>query len=305
MVAATKKNRIMREVLPDTTIDEIAQAVSSVLGKKIIHKASDSMYGEPRLWVPSGVPDLDLVLDRKHRGWPVGRIVELYGGPATTKTGLGYALIAQAQKLGGVGILYPCEGEFDRWLAARYGIDVDQLIVPEDPADLTVESVFKSFLAAMKRTGKRGLLVGMIDSIAAMCTNAELKDEDNFDRDRAAQVRALQISKAMRKLAAKMPQNNAILFCVNQTREVTDATLPTKPKPPGGQAIKFHASVRLRLETLQKVKRTRKGKDYVAGFKLRITAEKNRLATPFQEANIVLDYERGLQPMPKKKKKKP
>jgi hypothetical protein len=52
------------------------------------------------------------------------------------------------------------------------------------------------------------------------------------------------------------------------------------------------------------VKRQKQGKPYVAGFKLKITAEKNRLATPFQEANIVLDYERGLLPMPKPKKKK-
>lgn len=297
-----KKKRIMRRAMPASQLDQIAEALTAVLGSSSAHRASDSVLGVPRVWVPSGVPDLDEVLDRKRRGWPSSRIVEIYGGPATCKTGLGLSLVAQCQSAGGDAILYPVEGEYDEWLAERYGVDLSRLLVVEDPEALTVESVFSSFLKATKAVGRKGLLVGMIDSVAAFQTNAELKDE-SFDRDRAAQVRAMQISKAMRKIAVEVSRSNVILFCINQTREASDAHVPTKPKPPGGQALKFHSSIRLRLETLGKIKRQRKGKPYVAGFKLKITAEKNRLSQPFQEANIVLDFDKGLIRTPKARRK--
>jgi hypothetical protein len=55
---------------------------------------------------------------------------------------------------------------------------------------------------------------------------------------------------------------------------------------------------------ISKYYRQKKGKKYVAGIKLRITAIKNRLAKPYQEAYVLLDYEKGLLPMPKGRKKK-
>lgn len=293
--------KIVREVEPVSSISRIADAVASVLGTERVHNADNTERGEPRLFIPSGVPDLDLVLDRGRRGWPVGRIVEIYGAEATCKTGVGYALIGQAQKLGGDAILYPAEGNWDEWLAERYGVDLSKLILGDDP---TVEGVFTSFNQAMQVTGTSGVLVGMIDSIAGMSTRDELdalEDGEPIKRDRAAQVRALMLSAALRKLGGIIPRNNAILFCVNQVRENPDVVYGEKKKPPGGMALKFYASIRLRLEILGKYKRTRKGEKYVAGLKLKVTAEKNRLARPFQEAKILLDYDEGLLPMPKKK----
>jgi recombination protein RecA len=296
------KRRIMRKAITESRIDEIADAMAQVLGKDVAHRASYSVLGKPRFWIPSGVPSLDRVLDREGRGWPGGRIIEIYGGPATCKTGVGYALVAQVQKKGGDAILYPVEGEFDEWLADRYGVNLKRLLIVEEPEQLVCEAIFESWRKAIRLLGRRGMLLGMIDSVASMSTRAEFEDE-KFDRDRAAQIRAMQISKAMRKIAPLVASSNAILFCVNQTRESTDST-PSKPKPPGGQALKFHASVRLRLEVIKKLHRTRKGRKYVAGFFLKITAEKNRLAQPFQEAHVLLDFERGLLPLPKKRKRK-
>jgi recombination protein RecA len=147
----------------------------------------------------------------------------------------------------------------------------------------------------------------MIDSIAGMNTQAELDDLEEtgeIKRDRSAQIRALMLSSAIRKVAAKIPRNNTILFCVNQIRTQTDVQYGEKNKPPGGFALRFHASIRLKLEIIKKYKRTRKGKVYTAGVHLKVTAVKNRLARPYQEALICLDFEKGLLPMPKKKKKK-
>jgi len=258
----------------------------------------NSELGTPRAFIPSGVPELNEVLDREGRGWPVGRIIELYGGEATAKSGIAYALLAETQKAGGVAALYPSEGNYDEWLAIQYGIDLDSLILADNE---TVEGIFGSFRQGLRQIGKNGLFVAVIDSIAGMSTEAELADEE-LRRDRSAQIRALMISSALRKIGAMIPRTNAILFCVNQLRDAVDVQFGQKSKPPGGRALKFYASIRLRLESLGKVTRTRAGKKYVTGFQVRITAEKNRLARPYQTADIYVDYEQGLRSLKEFKK---
>jgi recombination protein RecA len=292
--------KIIREVAPKSRIDAYAKAVASVLGSDAVHRGSDSDLGVPRTFIPSGVPELDKVLDREGRGWPGGRIVEIFGAEATAKTAVGYALIAQAQKLGGSAIIYPSEGNYDEWLAQRYNIDESNLILGDDN---TVEGIFSSWRKAIKVAGKDGLLIGMIDSIAGISTQAEL-DEPVLKRDRHAQIRAQMISSSLRRMGAEIPRTSSILFCVNQVRENPDVLYGEKRKPPGGMALKFYASIRLKLESLGKITREQKGKKYTAGFKLRITAVKNRLAKPYQQADFILDYEKGLLPLSKKKRKR-
>lgn len=215
----------------------------------------------------------------------------------TCKTGLGYSLIAQAQKAGGSGVLYPCEGNYDAWLAEKYGIDLSKLVLGDDE---TVEGIFSSWTKVMKAAGRSTVIIGMIDSIAGMTTKAELEEEE-LKRGRSAQIRAMMISSALRKMGAEIPRTKTLLFCVNQVRENPDVLYGEKKKPPGGMALKFYASVRLKLELLGKVTRTSAGKPYVAGFKIKITAVKNRLAKPYQSALIMLDFENGLLPLKKSK----
>jgi len=294
-----------QKVMPidhDLDMGRITDALRAVLGSDRVHAGRNSELGHPRVFIPSGVPDLDLVLDRDGRGWPGGRIVEIYGGEATAKTGIGYALLAQAQRMGGGAILYPSEGNWDEWLAEQYGVDLDKLVLGDDE---TVEGVSDSWNKALDVAGETGLLVGMVDSVAGLSTRAELEEEE-LSRGRQAQIRALMLSAALRKIGARMPRSSSILFCVNQVRDSTD-TMPggeKKPKPPGGRALKFYASIRLRLENIARVTRERQGKKYVAGFKLRVTAEKNRMAKPFEQAEVMLDYEKGLLPMKPEKGKK-
>ncbi len=281
-------------------MDAIAKALASVLGSEAVHRGSDSDLGIPKVFVPSGVPELDHVLDREGRGWPCGRIVEVFGGEQTCKTALGYALIAQAQRMGGSAVIYPAEGNYDEWLAQRYQIDEDNLVLGDDG---TVENVFDSWRKTMKVAGKDGIVIGMIDSVAGLTTKAELA-EDILKRDRCAQIRAQMISTALRRIGAQVPRTNTILFCVNQVRENPDIMYGEKKKSPGGMALKFYSSVRLKLETLGKFYRTHKNIKKVAGFKIRITSVKNRLSTPYQTADIVLDFDRGLLPVGEKRKKK-
>jgi recombination protein RecA len=292
--------RIVRKVSNYTDIDAVAASVAAALGKDSVYRARETHLGEPTDWVKSGVPDLDMILDRKKRGWPFGRIIEMFGGEQSCKTGIGYALLAEVQKLGGVAILFPSEGNYDQWLAERYGIDLDRLVIGDDE---TVEGIFTASTKAVNRLPVNGMLAIMIDSIAGTSTKAEL-EEDELKQDRQAQLRAQFLSKAMRKLSAKIARKKVILFCVNQIREATDVLYGEKTKPVGGKALKFHASVRIKITVLGKMKRTKGGKIYIGGFRLRLESVKNRLARPYQQAELWVDFDKGLRPVKKQKRKK-
>src|SRR3972149_2030669 len=57
--------------------------------------------------IPTPIPQLDLSLGRP--GYPAGRLVELYGLPATGKTTAAYHAMAQCQKMGGLAVLIDTE----------------------------------------------------------------------------------------------------------------------------------------------------------------------------------------------------
>jgi recombination protein RecA len=143
----------------------------------------------------------------------------------------------------------------------------------------------------------------MVDSIAALSTKAEL-EEEKLNRGRQSQIRGMMMDYALKKVAGLIPSRKAILFCVNQLRDRTDVQYGETKKPPGGNAMKFYASVRIRIKLLGKWKRTKGGKSYIAGFKLLLISEKNRLNDPYKQMEIWLDFKRGLYPAGGQRKKK-
>jgi len=295
----TRKRRTKKEEAPKSNrLAKLADRLSESLGSESFHLGGSGLCS-PRIYIPSLIPDLDQVLDREGRGWAGGRIVELYGASATSKTGIGYALGASCQQQGGDFILIPAEGNVDEWLLRQYGVDLDTLLIVDKN---TVEEIFFFVKKVLEDTETPTVI--MIDSLAGMCTKEEF-ESDTFERDRAAQLRAFLTSKALRKISTIVPKTNTILFMINQVREgATVGVLKQKDKPTGGHAIGFYCDIRIRLENIGRINRTKAGKKYVAGFKLRATAEKNRLAEPFATSEFMLDFDKGMSSMPEKKTKK-
>ena len=287
----------------DSELELATSVVEDVLGADAVHMGHNSEYGEPKGYICTGIPELNLVLHRGLKGYPYGRIIEVFGGQSSCKSGLAYDLIARVQQKGGLAVLFPAEGEFSMWLAEKYGVDLKSLVIADTNI---VEEVFATINKLVDKMNHDDPLLIVIDSIAGLCTKSEFEDE-SFAQDRQGMMRAQLLSKGLRKVGAKIPKTKTILFMVNQVNdgEATPQGFMSKPKPPGGRRIGFYASVRLRLETLQKVYRTKDKKKYVAGFKIKITAEKNRLADQYQECELIVDFEKGLMSVeaPKKKDK--
>ena len=64
-------------------------------------------------------------------GFPKGRIIEIYGPESSGKTTLAIHAIAEAQKAGGIAAFIDAEHAFDRFYAAKLGVNVDELLISQ------------------------------------------------------------------------------------------------------------------------------------------------------------------------------
>lgn len=280
-------------------IQGVAKALRGVLGSDAVHIGSTSDRGDPRFFVKSQSDDInDLISDGL--GWPGGRIIECYGGEATVKTGFGYDVLASIQRMGGIAVLLPTEGNIDEWLARRWGVDTDAWLTPDVS---TLEEVDATILTTLKRVGKKQLIAFCWDSVAGTTTKAEL-EEEGLKGSRAAQIRAQLMSKMFRRFGSTFPEYNALLFAINQVRDNPDAMFGEKDKPTGGRALPFYSTVRVKLTMTGREHRQRNGKKKCIGFRVKAYTKKNRIRAPFQEVEVFCDFEKGIIPIPKKKKKK-
>lgn len=226
----------------------------------------------------SGLPSLDFdVLGIG--GIAKGRIVEIYGQESSGKTSLCLGLIAAAQRNGGMAAFVDVEHALDPTWARKLGVDVDELLVSQpDNAEQALEVV-----DALVASGALDVIV--VDSVAALVPKSELEG----DMGQASMgVIARLMSQACRKLTGSIHKTNTIVIFINQLREQI-GPFAGPPKPTGGNALKFYASVRLDVKRVEPIK---KGEDII-GNQVRIKAIKNKLAPPFKETHVNLYFNEG------------
>ena len=102
--------------------------IEKSFGKGSIMKMGDDSVEEVEV-IPSGSIGLDVALGVG--GYPRGRIIEIYGPESSGKTTLAIHAIAEAQKMGGIAAFIDAEHAFDRFYAAKLGVDVDNLLISQ------------------------------------------------------------------------------------------------------------------------------------------------------------------------------
>ena len=215
-------------------------------------------------------------------GYPIGRIIEIFGPESSGKTTLALHSIAQAQLQGGICAFIDAEHALDPSYAAKIGVNIDDLIISQPDCGEQALDIAEMLI----RSGAIDIVV--IDSVAALVPRAELEG-DMGDSHMGLQARLM--SQALRKLAAIVHKSNTILIFINQVRQ-TMSTMSFGPKETttGGKALKFYASVRLDVRRIASLK-----KDEVAfGNRVCIKAVKNKVAAPFKSTEVDLLFNVGI-----------
>jgi recombination protein RecA len=220
-------------------------------------------------------------------GYPLGRIVNVFGDKSTGKTLLACEAIANFMQTYPNGAVWYNETEsaFDDNYARRLGIPLEKIEFV-DFCD-TIEDAFEHLTKVLDYEGP-GLYI--IDSLDALSTRSEVErpiDKGSYG-DKAKLLGGL-----FRRIRRKLEVTNTCLFLVSQSRQNMNAMSWGRSNiRVGGKAIDFFSSQILYISQLKAVTKERAKVKREIGIRVKIRADKNKVGVPFRtcELNIIFAY---------------
>jgi protein RecA len=278
------------------TIKTLSEQVEEKLSKK--PKKAAEYDGSDKV-VSTGSTLLDLAISGgrfREGGIPLGILVEIFGPSGAGKTVLLCQIAGNIQAMGGAVMFHDPEARLNKQFARMFGLDSEGLTytIPN-----TIPQVFKGVRewAPAEETEDRKPAYGVFaDSLAALSTDMEMGKDQG---DKMGMRRAKEFSEELRKTCRIITQQNILMACSNQIRQNLDAgPYGQKYISPGGEAIGFYSSLRLRCSKPEKikVKRKIKGKEHerIIGVKTALEVYKSSVWKPYHTAELYILFDYGI-----------
>jgi len=287
-MAAKKK----KQAVGDDFTSDLISSLNKEHGSRVAYNLRyDDSPTHVNRWISTGSRQLDSIVANKVRGGlPEGRIVEIFGPPSIGKSHIAIQLARSTQQMGGIVVYIDTENATSVENLELLGVDISKRFVYVDThCTEEVLQIAESTIMKARALEKDVPITIIWDSVAATSPKAELIGD--YDKETIG-LNARVISKGMRKINGIIANQNVLFICLNQIRTKIGVMFGDPTTTPGGKAIPFHSSVRLKLGAGRPIKDKKTGD--VIGINVSAKTIKCKVSPPFRTVNFEIHFGVGI-----------
>ena len=286
------------------SLDSMKKRINKRIKDEVAFVLMEDSVSDVERWVSTGCRELDYKISNSPKGGiPIGKITEIAGLEGTGKSLMAMQIMANAQRDGGLAVYIDTEQGLNSDFAERVGLDISKGFI--HVTSITVEDVFilineiSAELKDMEAEAKKKKVdpeykfaVVIWDSVAATNPKADLIAE-NPDPTSTVALKPRILSKNVPLLLKTAWKQNIGFVFINQLRMIIGA-MPGQDKyvSVGGKAIPYYSSLRIRLQSIGKMKD--KSDNSIYGIKTRATVKKTRFGPPLRKAEFPIYFSYGI-----------
>ena len=270
---------------------DLIKSLNKEHGSRVAYNlAHDVSPTHVKRWISTGSKLLDYTISNKRDGGlPEGRIIEIFGPPSIGKSHIAIQIARTTQQMGGIVVYIDTENATSVENLELLGVDISNRFVYVDThCTEEVLSIAEATILKAKAMDKDVPITIVWDSVAASSPKAELVGD--YDKESIG-LQARGISKGMRKITGVIGSQNVLFVILNQIRTKIGVMFGDPTTTPGGKAIPFHSSVRIKLGAGQQIQDKNKN---VIGIHVSAKTIKNKVSAPFRDCKFEIHFGVGI-----------